>query len=261
MKTIGVIGPYSDTSGTGTFVRNLVRGLTSSNEYRVCVFSFNDPWEKTPEDAGIELFEFGTLTPGGIWELGEFVAVNAAKQAVDLLAPQCKPELGVAAIIAKSRLAERARLVPICANWHSNFGWIKDAPYHLAQSRICAAHLDSILPVSSNVQDDLNDLTGEDTPRRIVPSGGVDVDKIAGYPSDRSVLHPYFPGDAFVLVFVGRLLHNKGLDLLADALRLLGDEGVCALIVGRGPFLEVFQTAASEAGVSDRMKFGRVPSR
>ena len=56
MKTIGIVGPYSDTSGTGTFVRNLARGLALNPEYRVRVFSFNGAWKKTPEDRDITMF-------------------------------------------------------------------------------------------------------------------------------------------------------------------------------------------------------------
>jgi glycosyltransferase involved in cell wall biosynthesis len=234
--------------------------LALSPEYRVCVFSFNESWKQTSADGDITMFEFGALTPANTWEFGEFIAGHAETEAVDLIAPQCKPELGVAAVIAKSRMAERGFSVPTCANWHSNFGWINDAPYHLAQARLCVPYLDSILPVSVNVDDDLNVMMGIKAERRIVPSGGVDIEKIRSYARDRTVFESYFPTDGFVLVFVGRLLHNKGLDVLAEALKLLEDASVFALIVGSGPFLGHFEAVATEAGVSDQMEFaGFVP--
>ncbi len=254
-KTIGIIGPYSDTSGTGTFVRFLARGLAFDENYNVIVFSFNDPWQATEEDANIKIFEFGQLTAENIWQFGEFIAENSLAENVDLIAPQCKPELAVAGLVAKSRLAEKGKSVPLCGNWHSNFGWIKDAPYHLAHAKMGIVHMDSILPVSMNVQENITEILGSEMERRIVPSGGVDVEKIRAYETDRNVFKEQCDPNKFILFYVGRMLYNKGLDILAKALAILKDDDIHAVLVGKGPFLEPFSDAAKENDVAHQMTF------
>ena len=62
------------------------------------------------------------------------------------------------------------------------------------------------------------------------------------------------PGD---LVFVGRLVSDKGVDRLVAALALLADRGVRArlTIVGDGPEAPALRQQAAEAGVGDRIAF------
>ena len=56
-----------------------------------------------------------------------------------------------------------------------------------------------------------------------------------------------------LLLFVGRLRHYKGVDVLIEAMQQLPD--ATALIVGIGPFAAAWQGAAQAAGVGERVHF------
>jgi rhamnosyl/mannosyltransferase len=56
-----------------------------------------------------------------------------------------------------------------------------------------------------------------------------------------------------LLLFVGRLRHYKGVNVLLEAMRDLPD--ATALIVGVGPFAEEWQQQAQAAGLQDRVHF------
>jgi len=56
-----------------------------------------------------------------------------------------------------------------------------------------------------------------------------------------------------LILFVGRLRHYKGIDVLIDAMRQV--ENAQALIVGAGPLEEMWRTQAQTMGVTDRVTF------
>lgn len=56
-----------------------------------------------------------------------------------------------------------------------------------------------------------------------------------------------------ILLFVGRLRHYKGVDVLIEAMRSLPD--AVALVVGIGPLAEQWQQQAQAAGLTDRVHF------
>ncbi len=78
---------------------------------------------------------------------------------------------------------------------------------------------------------------------------GVDV---AAAPSEASVA-AHRSGDGPLLVFLGRVIADKGVDDLVDALVHL--PGVRAAIVGTGPHLEAVRRHATAQGVADRVEF------
>lgn len=57
------------------------------------------------------------------------------------------------------------------------------------------------------------------------------------------------------LLFVGRVVFQKGLDILLDALGILKEKTWTLDIVGDGPRREKLQEQASELGIADRMNF------
>jgi glycosyltransferase involved in cell wall biosynthesis len=92
---------------------------------------------------------------------------------------------------------------------------------------------------------------------------GVPRAKIAVLPSlyiDLDVFHPdassagEFDQD---VVFVGRMVANKGLDRIVDALARLSSEGksVSALFVGKGPLAGALRERVKKRGLSDRARF------
>jgi len=69
----------------------------------------------------------------------------------------------------------------------------------------------------------------------------------------------YQLGDAPLMLYVGRLVHHKGIEHLVESLVHLPKE-VKLLVVGSGPSTDYFKRRALECGVFDRAVFtGRVP--
>jgi glycosyltransferase involved in cell wall biosynthesis len=71
---------------------------------------------------------------------------------------------------------------------------------------------------------------------------------------------PRKPGDPFTMGFIGRLVEQKGLPLMIEALTYLPD--YCrALFIGNGPMKDVLVEQAAKLGVTDRVTFkGGVPT-
>ena len=59
------------------------------------------------------------------------------------------------------------------------------------------------------------------------------------------------------LVFVGRMVNNKGVDRIVDALAVLRGEGLelSALLVGKGPLLAALRRRVERRGLSGRVRF------
>ena len=96
----------------------------------------------------------------------------------------------------------------------------------------------------------------------LLQSWGVPSDQIVVLPSlyiDFSVFRPPEPRLAPErdVLFVGRMVNNKGVERLVDALALLAQEGlrVTALLVGKGPRLEALRERVSRAGMADQVTF------
>lgn len=102
----------------------------------------------------------------------------------------------------------------------------------------------------------------------LLRSWGVPDAKIAVLPSlyvDLELFHPPQPGDEKGhepaieqdVVFVGRMVANKGLFALVDALALLAREGrpASALFVGKGPLANDVRKRVERAGLAERVRF------
>ncbi len=75
---------------------------------------------------------------------------------------------------------------------------------------------------------------------------------------DESRFTPVREDTTAELLFVGRLRHYKGLDVLLHALRHL--EGIRLRVVGDGPMENAWRTLARDLGLLDRVRFeGQVP--
>jgi glycosyltransferase involved in cell wall biosynthesis len=84
---------------------------------------------------------------------------------------------------------------------------------------------------------------------------GVDLARFAATPSvaqQAAAWQARYAGQS-LLLFVGRLRHYKGIDVLIDAMRQV--ENAHALIVGVGPMEQAWRERAQATGVTDRVTF------
>ena len=86
----------------------------------------------------------------------------------------------------------------------------------------------------------------------VLPSLYIDLETFAPRPGEQA--EPDFDQD---LVFVGRMVSNKGLDRIVDAMARLRDGGLelTALFVGKGPLLEPTRRRVAERGLEGAVRF------
>jgi rhamnosyl/mannosyltransferase len=84
---------------------------------------------------------------------------------------------------------------------------------------------------------------------------GLDLRRFAGTPTVEAEAAAWRAryGNRPLLLFVGRLRHYKGVNVLIEAMQSLPD--AAALIVGVGPFAEEWRRQAQSAGLHDRVHF------
>ncbi len=103
----------------------------------------------------------------------------------------------------------------------------------------------------------------------VVESAGLAPDKVVVLPNgvdtrrfDRSRTTPQRLHPGFTIGFVGAIFERQGIELLIEALHVMGGEGVAlnAVIVGDGPARAAAQARAQQLGLGARVTFtGQVP--
>ena len=118
---------------------------------------------------------------------------------------------------------------------------------------------DRILPCSTAVQAEILGKRPDLAPRIALVPGGVDLGGFRGALRTRGEIRAELglSDDAFVCVFAGRIMEDKGLPYLVEAHQLIRDAGVdvVQLLIGEGPQLQELQERIHAAGLSARMKF------
>ena len=145
--------------------------------------------------------------------------------------------------------AARAVGVPVC------IGGIRVAQMHGARLLIekqAIRRMDAVVCVSRSVERFAHKVFGHSIPPTHVIGNAIDIAAIDHVlPIDWTAFG--WPKDAQVLLFVGRLHHQKGLDLLVEAIEpLLVDSGdspaMRCLVVGDGPQRDTLQRVAKRLG-------------
>jgi glycosyltransferase involved in cell wall biosynthesis len=225
---IAVIGPILSSSGTSTHVLNIVKGISLFSDVVLITFSETNQSKdisdlKLSEKVVVHQFS-ENIEPCNFNEFAEFIASIIQSEKITVLHPQIKPFILFCTVLAKKKLGSRGSSVQIIGTWHSNFGWIKDAKYHLALSFMAAPYLDGIIPVSENVLHELKATLSipRDKIKEIIPPGGIDFELLQKDRRDQfdkiktkfGITKPY-------IVYLGRLLYNKGVDTLLKAFKPL----------------------------------------
>jgi glycosyltransferase involved in cell wall biosynthesis len=113
---------------------------------------------------------------------------------------------------------------------------------------------DLVVCQSEHMHDDLTRTFGFPALRSVIIHNPVDMEKIRN--SVRApVDHPAFQAGGTVLVAAGRLEHEKGFDLLIEALALLPDGRVQVVILGEGRLEGELRALARKHGLDGRVHF------
>ncbi len=209
---------------------------------------------KARQEISVPVYVFDKpMKPENFASFAQFIASVAKKENLNVLHPQIKPFVLFSSHLAKEELEKSGKSVHIIGTWHSNFGWIRDAKYHLALAFMGSKSLSSVIPVSMNVKEDLRSILKLDENRLlpIIPPGGIDYELLQ---KDRTSLllelrRKYSIGERYI-VFLGRLLYNKGVDLLLEAYSHLSSSKTPSLVIlGSGPFRETFIEKAKNLGL------------
>ncbi len=283
---IGVIGPILTSSGSSTHTKNIVNGLAEIPEWEIVLITYmepnavfskvkapaiitnNDPEQKkertlripNKEKESKEILELPVRTyvfedvvmPSNISHFYIFISNVIKHEKIRVLHPQTKPFVLFSSAMA-SALVWKNKIKPpiIVTTWHSNFGWIKDAKYHLALSLKGSPYADGFIPVSQNVK---NDIIKYLNPSRekildIIPPGGINLEKIQKprKPLLEKLIQQFSLSQQYI-VFLGRMLYNKGVDVLLEAYKKVIETGINVdlVIIGTGPFKEQFISLGKE---------------
>lgn len=157
-------------------------------------------------------------------------------------------------------LAARVRGARLIATWHEFWGphWDEYLPHRPAVARV-ARWLESGGRRMGDRVVAVSDFTAgamgmSDSPRLEVVENGVDLAGIASAEPAKEGAH---------LLFIGRLIDEKRIDLLLDAAATLVDRfpRLRVAIVGDGPERAALEARAAELGIGERVRFhGRVPA-
>lgn len=134
--------------------------------------------------------------------------------------------------------------------------WWRRPHLKLAHKRICR-RADSIVCTSDAVKDFFARLEPSSAGKLTRIHNGIDVESIASAAAEVDVAALRrslgVPEGRAVILAVGRLVEQKGHDVLVRAMRDVS--GAVAVLVGRGENEETLKTLARELGIADRMIF------
>jgi len=123
-------------------------------------------------------------------------------------------------------------------------------PWQFAFQRLTCGMCDAIVAVSPSARDHHARKSGIPADRYVVIPNGIDVDAYTRDDSARRRLRQQWgvAADEFLLAFVGRADHQKGVDTLLEAVRILASRGetVKLVIAGAGPQQEMIRRFVSQ---------------
>jgi glycosyltransferase involved in cell wall biosynthesis len=156
-------------------------------------------------------------------------------------------------------LVTRLKRRPLVVTWNEVWGkdywgkYLGRLPGRIAWwiERASMSLPDQILALSPGTAERLRSYLGDSAPIRVIPMA-VDLDLISG-------VEPAAPQDSADLIYVGRLLKHKGVDLLIDAAAMLhANQPLRVLIVGDGPEKLNLEKQVADKGLRDVVRFRSV---
>ncbi|MHA2248755.1 MAG: glycosyltransferase family 4 protein [Candidatus Kariarchaeaceae archaeon] len=253
-----IIGPTLSSSGTSRHVSNMFQGLSEIVKGKLILISFREYNENLNEKKEIaKQYIFNEIPTPPFASFIEFITDTVQKEGITVLLPQIKPFILFCCVKAKFMLDHENYSIRIIGTWHSNFSWIIDSPYHLALAHMGISQCDGIIPVSKNVTDSLVKILQYDASKilPIISPGGIDFNLIHQKRPEilTSLRKQLFVTDKYI-IFLGRLLYNKGVDILVAAFKELNFDGKL-VIIGEGPYKNEFQQLIADYGLTEAVIF------
>lgn len=132
------------------------------------------------------------------------------------------------------------------------------AVWSLAYKRL-SGRFDKVICQSYSMRNELVSRFGYEARNTVVIHNPIDIDRIrrlAVEPLPTSIGGRWLGnGDQITLVAAGRLSHEKGFDLLIEAIALTANPQLRLVILGQGPLREPLENLATRLHVSDRVDF------
>jgi len=129
-------------------------------------------------------------------------------------------------------------------------------PMNVVMDNVATREADHVIAISEEMRDQLVSRYGLSPGTVTTISHGVDTGRYR--PHDER--HPAVSDDRLTLLFVGRLITRKGVDVAIRTLAATDEPDVELLIAGTGRLAEKLSHLSHELGVSDRVQFlGYVP--
>ncbi len=122
-------------------------------------------------------------------------------------------------------------------------------------------NMDRLVAASNSLKLKMNTLAGRQLDVEVIPNG-VDIAKFKVLGRDEARRKLNLDLNKRILVFVGNLIREKGIDSLLDALRIIKEEkGILTIILGEGPLKRYLQKRSPEVALGQNkiMLKGQVP--
>lgn len=204
------------------------------------------PYAELLEKEGVKVTVLGVR---GAWDIGKLrtMARLLRDERIDLL----HSHLFHSDLVGRpaAMLAGTPHYVHTLHSAQSFFGW-----RHYAFARLLAGRCEKLICVSQSVRDFHSRKTGLPLERYHVIHNGIDTAFFECSTESRNILRTQWGvtnGDA-VVAFVGRLIEEKGVDVLLEAIRLLKGKSIQFVIAGEGPLRgrieEFLKTPAGSRG-------------
>lgn len=179
--------------------------------------------------------------------LGQWLALrkHIAKRRYDLIHAHWILPQGLVAV-----MAAKPRRIPVVVTVHGTDAFaLRSTPLQLVK-RIALKHAAAITANSTATANAIQRIAPTSASPHIIPFGAV----------SSSEANPLFGGmhpcDGPKLIFVGRLVEEKGVDDLLRAVALLSDLPALSLVVvGDGPERENLESMAASLGIAERVRF------
>lgn len=153
-----------------------------------------------------------------------------------------------------ARWSTRVALVATCHNWPSR-AWSMRVYAFL--DRLALRTFDQVVAISDPIRKILL-RSGADAAKVKMIANGVEMERFED--ACPSLKNEFAPGDGPVVGFVGRLVPDKGGEILLRAAQqvLRSNPSTKFIFVGDGPSRKHWETMATELGISDRVAFAGV---